>query len=130
MGGVIRMGGCPEPLAGERRVDAGDVAGRGRRSVDEPPAEPIGLGRRLGLLPAFIVLFEREASGQVRGLGTVGPIELPGEAGSLLEDGLLQRIAGREVGPPGFEAGPERGLVLAGQDQGLGVESMLDRIHP
>ncbi len=152
MAGVVGVPRHDQPLAAEavdvhqRRVlrperrgvhpgqplgDLVDLELRRRRAVEQAAAELGGVGGvGLGLKPAGVVgLRQPDALGRVRRLDGDGAVELPGEGDGPLQQRLLLGIAGLVLGPPGVEAGAIGGLVLAGQDDGLGVQAVLQGIH-
>ncbi len=70
-----------------------------------------------------------DALGQANGLHGDGAVELPGEGDGPLQQRLLVLVAGPVLGPPGVEASAIGGVILAGQDDGLSVQAVLQGIH-
>jgi hypothetical protein len=74
-------------------------------------------------------LHQPDVLGQVLGAGAVRSVEPPREADGPLHERRLQRVAGRVVGRPGVAPLAVFGLILPGEDEGLGVEAVLQGVH-
>src|SRR5262249_53596452 len=69
-------------------------------------------------------------AGQAGRLRALGAVELPGDRHGALDQGLLDVVAGLEVGDPGVEPALVLLGVLAGEDEELGLEAVLEGIEP
>ncbi len=105
-------------------------SGGPNRAVEQLLADGLDLGGLAGGAGRGVFLGPTDAIGQSGGDRTVGAFEVPGEARGLLDHRGFLGVAGLEIGRPGFQPGVEGGFVLAGEERGLGVEPVLQRVHP
>ncbi len=132
--GVVEdaSGGGLEPAADEteERIVKERIVESGLRCLaalaDEPPAQRGGLF----LLAAGQLVGDRPHDrGQAGGLDPVGPLDLPRGGRRLLDQELLDRVAGRQVVGPVADAGLKCLGILARQHRRRGGQAVLDGVQ-